>query len=116
MVFGSFLYRENKNFPFRKPLVKAATKILSSASLVESASLLKRVMYDLNVLSSRCLMLIKHVVDFLYLCPPMKCEVNWALSSLKVLIELGVNLLNQTLAAPFSVVRKALHIISSGTP
>ena len=36
MVFESFLYRENKNFPFHKPLVKAATKILSLASLIES--------------------------------------------------------------------------------
>ena len=116
MVFGSFLYRENKNFPFRKPLVKAATKILSLDSSIESASLLKRVMYDLNVSSSRCLMLIKHAIDLLYLCPPMKCEVNWALSSLKVLIEFGINLLNQILAVPFSVVENALYMISSGTP
>ena len=116
MVFGSFLYRENKNFPFHKPLLKVATKILSSASSIESASLLKRVMYDLSVSSSHCLMLIKHAIDFLYPCPPMICEVNWAFSFLKVLIEFGVNLLNQILAAPFSVIGKALHMISSGTP
>ena len=61
-------------------------------------------------------MLIKHTVDFLYLCPPMKCEANWTLSSLKVLMELGVSLLNYILARPFSVVGKALHMISSGTP
>ena len=61
-------------------------------------------------------MFIKYAVDFLYLCPPMKCEVNWVLNSLKVLIEFGVNLLNQILARPFSIVRKALHMISSGTP
>ena len=61
-------------------------------------------------------MLIEHAVDLLYLCPPMKCEVNWAVNSLKVLMEFGVNLLNQTLAGPFSVVGKALHMISSGTP
>ena len=61
-------------------------------------------------------MLIKYAVDFLYLCPSMKCEVNWALSSLKVLIEVGVNLLNQILVGPFSVVGKALHMISFGTP
>ena len=61
-------------------------------------------------------MLIKHAVDLLYLCLPMKCEVNWALSSLKVLIEYGVNLLNKILAGPFSVVGKALHMILSGTP
>ena len=76
MVFESFLYRENMNFPFRRPLVKAATKILSSASSIENASLLKRVMYDLSVSSSHCLILIKHAIDFLYLCPSMKCEVN----------------------------------------
>ena len=116
MVFRSFLYSENKNFPFRRPLVKAVTKILSSASLIENASLLKRVIYDRSVSSFRYLMLIKHAVDFLYLCPPMKCEVNWALSSLKVLIEFGVNLLNQILAAPLSVVGNALHMISSDTP
>ena len=45
-------------------------------------------------------MFIKHAVDFLYLCPQMKCEANWALNSLKVLMELGVNLLNQILAGP----------------
>ena len=61
-------------------------------------------------------MLIKHAIDFLYLCSPMKCDVNWVLSSLKVLIEFGVNLLNQILAVPLSVVGKALHMISSGIP
>ena len=61
-------------------------------------------------------MFIRHAVDFLYLCPPMKCETNWALNSLKVLVELGVNLLNQILAGPFNVVGKALHMISSATP
>ena len=61
-------------------------------------------------------MFIRHAVDFLYLCPPMKCEVNWALSFLKVPIELGINRLNQILAAPFSVVGKALHMISFATP
>ena len=61
-------------------------------------------------------MLIKHAVDLLYLYPPMKCDVNWALNSLKVLIEFGFNLLNQILAGPFSIVRKALHMISVGTP
>ena len=61
-------------------------------------------------------MLIKHAVDLLYICPPIKCEVNWALNSLKVLMEFDVNLLNQILVGPFSVVGKALHMISSGTP
>ena len=46
----------------------------------------------------------------------MKCEVNWAFNSLKVLIEFGVNLLNKILATPFSVAGKALHMISSGIP
>ena len=61
-------------------------------------------------------MLIKHAVDFLYLCPLIKCKANLALRSLKVLMELGVNLLNQILTGPLSVVGKALHMISSATP
>ena len=61
-------------------------------------------------------MFIRHAVDFLYLCPPIKCKANWALNSLKELIKLGVSLLNQILVGPFSMVEKALHMISSGTP
>ena len=61
-------------------------------------------------------MFVKHAVDFFYLCPLMKCKANWALNSLKVPMELGVSLLNQILTSPFSVVGKALHMISSGTP
>ena len=49
-------------------------------------------------------MFIKHAVDFLYLCPLMKCKANWALNSLKVPMELGVSLLNQILTSPFNVV------------
>ena len=52
-------------------------------------------------------MLLRHTMDFLYLCPSIKCEANCVLSSLKVLMELGVNLLNHTLAKPFNVVGKA---------
>ena len=61
-------------------------------------------------------MFVKHAVDFFYLCPLMKYKANWALNSLKVPMELGVSLLNQILTSPFSVVGKALHMISSGTP
>ena len=61
-------------------------------------------------------MLIRHAVDFLYLCPPIKCDVNYAFSSLKVLMELGVNLLNHILEGPFNVVRKDRHMILSKTP
>ena len=60
-------------------------------------------------------MLITHAVDFLYLCPSIKCEANWVLNSLKVPMELGINLLNQILAGPFNIVGKALHMISSAT-
>ena len=55
-------------------------------------------------------------MDFLYLCPSKKCETNCTLSSLKVLIELGANLLNHTFVRPFSIVEKARHMISSATP
>ena len=61
-------------------------------------------------------MLIRHAVDFLYLCPLIKCEANCALSSLKVLMELSISLLNHTLAGPFSVIEKAQHMILSATP
>ena len=44
----------------------------------------------------------------------MKWEANWVLNSLKELIKLGVNLLNQILTGPFSVVGKTLHMISFG--
>ena len=61
-------------------------------------------------------MLIRHAVDFLYLCPSIKYEANCTLSSLKDPIELGVNLLNHTLVGPFNVVGKAWHLISFATP
>ena len=48
--------------------------------------------------------------------PPIKCKANCALSSLKVPMELGVNLLNHILVGPFSVVGKARHMILSTTP
>ena len=55
-------------------------------------------------------------MDFLYLCPPIKCEAHYALNSLKVLMEFDINLLNHTLVGPFNVVGKAQHMISSATP
>jgi len=61
-------------------------------------------------------MLIRHAIDFLYLCPLIKCNANYALSSLKVLMELGINLLNHTLMGPFSVFRKVQYMISFAIP
>ena len=61
-------------------------------------------------------MFIRHGVDFLYLCPLIKYKANWALNFLKVLMELGVNLLNQILMGPFSVVGKALYMILFAIP
>ena len=61
-------------------------------------------------------MLIRNAMKFLYLCPPIKCKANYVLNSLKVLMELGVNLLNHTLTGPFNIVGKAQHMISSATP
>ena len=46
----------------------------------------------------------------------MKCDANWALNSLKELMKLGVSLQNHILARPFSMVGKALHMISSSIP
>jgi len=48
--------------------------------------------------------------------PPIKCKANCTLSSLKVLMELGISLLNHTLVGPFSVVEKAQHMILSIMP
>ena len=61
-------------------------------------------------------MFIRHAMNFLYLCPTIKCKVNCALNFLKLLMEFDVNLLNYTLAGPFSVVGKAQHMISSAMP
>ena len=46
-------------------------------------------------------------MDFLYLCPLIKCKANYVFSSLKVPMELSINLLNHTLAGPFNIVGKA---------
>ena len=46
----------------------------------------------------------------------MKCDANWALNSLKELMELGISLLNYILVGALNVVGKALHMISSGIP
>ena len=79
MVFESFLYRYNKNLPFRSLLVKATTSILSLALSIKSASLLKRDMYDLSVSSSRYLMLIKQALRLLI--PMSPNEVRSKLST-----------------------------------
>ena len=46
----------------------------------------------------------------------MKCLMKSPLNSLKVEMELGAILLNYTRVSPLSVLGKALHTISSGTP
>ena len=78
--------------------------------------MLKQVTYDLRLSSSHCLIFSMAVKDRLCLCPPIKCVTKWPLNSLKMETMLGVSLLNYTLAGPFSVVEKALHIISFGAP
>ena len=55
------------------------------------------------------------VKDLLYLYPLMKWVTKCSLSSLKVEMVLGVNVLNNTLASPLSVVGNALYMISSKT-
>ena len=53
-------------------------------------------------------------MGFLCLCPPMKWQTKPLLSCSKFAIVPEGILLNHTLAAPFSVVRNALHITSPG--
>ena len=98
------------------PLWKAANNSLSSTSFMLRASLLKRVMKDCRLSFSPCYMVNKLDEERLCLCPPMKLLTNNFLNSSKELIEFRGILLNQTRAGPLIVVRKALHIISSGTP
>ena len=116
MVFRSFLYTKNKNSPDQCPLVKAVTRILSSALSISSASLLNWVTYNLKLSLSRCLTFKRLAEDLLYHWPPMKCVTKSPLNSLKVKMKLGTILLNHTWAGPLSVVGKALHMISSRTP
>ena len=88
------------------------TRTLLSASSIRKATLLKRVTYDLRLSSSHCVMLSMAAEDLLCICPPMKCMTKCLLNSLKVETVFEVSLLNHTLASPFSVVGKALHMIS----
>ena len=51
-----------------------------------------------------------------YLCPPTKLLTNNLLNFRNEVIVFGGNLPNHTLARPFNVIGKALHMISFGTP
>ena len=86
----------------------------SSASSSCNNSLLKWVTYCLKVSPSFWWMLRRCPVGFLCRCPPMKCQTKLLLSCSKFAMVIGGILLNQTLATPFSVVGKALHITLSG--
>ena len=92
------------------------TRTLLSASSIRKATLLKRVTYDLRLSSSHCVMLSMAAEDLLCIYPPMKCMTKCLLNSLKVETVFEVSLLNHTLASPFSVVGKALHMISFRSP
>ena len=105
-----------KKLPGRNPQVKIVTRTLPLALSIKKASLLKWVTYDLKLSSSHYVMLSMVAEDLLCLCPLMKCMTKCPLNSLKMETVFGVSLLNHTLAGPFKVVRKALHIISSITP
>jgi len=78
--------------------------------------LLKWITYDLRLSSSHFVMLSMAAKDLLCHYPSMKCITKFPLNSLKVETVFGVSLLNHTLTNPFSVVRNALHMISSRTP
>ena len=86
----------------------------SSALSTCNNSLLKRATYYLSNSPSVWQMLRRCPVGFLCLCPPVKWQTKPLLSCSKFTMVHGGILLNQTLVAPFSVVGKALHIISSG--
>ena len=75
-------------------------------------SLLKWVTYCLNDSPFAWRMLRRWQVGFLCLCSPMKWRTKPLLSYSKFAIVPGVILLNQTLAMPFGVVGKVLHVTS----
>ena len=115
-AFGSFFWTKKRNSHFLSSLEKAVTRTILSTSSISRASLLNQVTYDLRLSSSLCLIYINVCVDRLCLCPPIKWVTKLLLNSLEVEMEFGLILLNQTRADLFRVVRKSLHIISSGTP
>ena len=98
------------------PLWKVANNNLLSISSTIRASLLKRVMKDHKLSFSPYSIVNRLNKERLCLCPPIKLLTNSLLNSSKELIVFGGILLNHTRASPFRVVRKALHIISFGTP
>ena len=107
---------QKRNSPCFNPLVKVVTRTLSSVLSIKRASLLKQVTYNLKLSSSHCLMFCMAAEDLQCLYPLMKCVTRCPLNSLKVETMFGVSLLNHTLASPFKVIGKAIHIISSETP
>ena len=78
--------------------------------------MLKRVVYNLKLSSSHCIILSMAAEDLLCHCPSMKCMTKGPLNSLKVGIVFGLSLLNHTFVGPFSVVGNALYMISSIPP
>ena len=98
------------------PLWKAANNSLSSISSTVRASLLKRVIKDRKFSFSLCSIVNKLDEECLCLCPLIKQLTNSLLNSSKEPTVLGGILLNHTHADPLRVVRKAVHMISSGTP
>ena len=113
-IFGGLLVIEKKKSPCSNLTWKVIKMTWSSASSTYSSSLLNQVMYYLSHSSSACWMLRRWPIGFLCLCLPKKWRTKPLLSCLKsVIVPKGI-LLNHTLAAPFSVVRNALHITSSG--
>ena len=116
MILGSFFSTEKRNSPSLSPLEKAVIRTISFASSISRSSLLSFAMYDLKLLSSLSLIYIYACVECLCLCPLIKWVTKLLLNSLKVDIEFGLILLNQTHTNPFKMVGKALHIIPLRMP
>ena len=58
MVFGSFLYKENKNLPFRSPLVNAATSI----SLQQNVFLVTKISEEIFFVAKSIALVTKYFV------------------------------------------------------
>ena len=98
------------------PLWKAANNNLSSISSNVRVSLLKQVIKDRKLSFSPYSMVSRLDEEHLCLFPLIKLLTNNLLNFSKELTVFGGILLNHTHVGPLRVVRKALHIISFGTP
>ena len=96
------------------PTLNVVNYTLSSTSSTSSTSLLNCFTYNLSDSPSPYLTVNKWSVGLFWHCMPTKWCINKLLSWSKLSMEDCASLLNYTYTAPFSVIEKDWHTISSG--